>query len=127
MAGHDIARDETATLIGSDKVEGTSVFDPTGDKLGNIHNFMVDKKSGQAKYAVLSFGGMLGMGADYCPVPWESLTYDTNKNGYVVDIEKEALKSGPRYNADDEPEYNRAYGETIHGHYGMDYPDPRHA
>jgi hypothetical protein len=127
MAEHDIAPDETTTLIGSDKVEGTSVFDPSGDKLGSIHNFMVDKKSGQAKYAVLSFGGVLGMGADYCPVPWQSLTYDTNKNGYVVDIDKNTLKSGPRYNVNDEPEYDRAYGETINGHYGMDDPDPRHA
>jgi hypothetical protein len=127
MAEHEIARDETATLISSDKVEGTAVYDRAGEKLGSIHNFMVDKKTGQAEYAVLSFGGMLGMGADYCPVPWQSLKYDVNQNGYVVDIDKETLKNGPRYGSDAVPKYDRAYGQTIHQHYGYDQPDPRHA
>jgi sporulation protein YlmC with PRC-barrel domain len=122
MAEHDIARDETMTLIASDKVEGTSVFNRKGEKLGNIHNFMVDKQSGQVKYAVLSFGGVLGMGTDYYPIPWQSLTYDTAQGGYLVNIDKDTLKSGPHYGPSDEPPFDRAYGKSIHGHYGLNYP-----
>lgn len=122
MTDRDIPRDETMTLIASDKVEGTAVFNRAGEKLGSIHNFMVDKQSGQVEYAVLSFGGVLGMGTDYYPLPWESLTYDTEQGGYLVDIDKETLKSGPHYGATDEPSYDRAFGETIYGHYGLDYP-----
>lgn len=123
MAEHDVARDETMTLISSDKVEGTAVFDRTGDKLGSIHNFMVDKKSGQVKYAVLSCGGVLGMGSDFFPVPWNSLTYDTDKNGYVTNIDKETLKNGPSYDAGDEPTYDRDFSESIRGHYGAGRTD----
>jgi hypothetical protein len=122
MAEHDLARDETTDLIASDKVEGTAVFNRAGEKLGSIHNFMVDKQSGQAQYAVLSFGGVLGMGKDYYPLPWQSLTYDTYKNGYCVDIDKDTLKSGPHYGESDEPTYDPAYGRSIYSHYGLDYP-----
>jgi hypothetical protein len=122
MAQNEFPREETLSLIASDKVEGTSVFNLQGEKLGSIHNFMVNKASGQVQYAVLTFGGLFGMGADYYPLPWESLTYDIVKNGYLVDIDKDTLKSGPHYRPTDEPAYDRAYGQSIHGHYGMDYP-----
>ena len=122
MAEQDIPRDETMTLIASDKVEGTPVFDQDGEKLGSIHNFMVDKQNGRVEYAVLSFGGMLGMGTDYYPLPWESLTYDTDRRGYVVDIDKDTLKNAPHYGADDEPAYDAAYEKSVYGHYGLSYP-----
>ncbi|HEX3408353.1 MAG TPA: PRC-barrel domain-containing protein [Caulobacteraceae bacterium] len=122
MAEHDVARDETMTLIASDKVEGTPVFNRAGEKLGSIHNLMVNKKTGKVEYAVLSFGGVLGMGTDYYPLPWESLTYDTAQNGYLVDIDKETLKSGPHYSASAEPSYDRAFGQSVYGHYGLNYP-----
>jgi sporulation protein YlmC with PRC-barrel domain len=122
MAEHDIARDETMSLIASDKVEGTPVFNRSGEKLGSIENFMVDKRSGQVEYAVLSFGGVLGMGTDYYPLPWKSLTFDTSVGGYLVDIDKEMLKSGPHYQASEEPAFDRSYGQSVYGHYGVDYP-----
>ncbi len=122
MAEHDIARDETMSLIASDKVEGPAVFNRAGEKLGSIHNFMVNKQSGQVEYAVLSFGGVLGMGTDFYPLPWESLTYDTAQGGYLVDIDKETLQSAPHYNSNNEPTYDRAFGESVYGHYGLNYP-----
>lgn len=122
MAEHDIARDETMSLIASDKVEGTAVFNRAGEKLGSIHNFMVNKQSGQVEYAVLSFGGVLGMGTDFYPLPWDTLTYDTAQGGYLVDIDKEMLKSAPHYAATSQPNYDRAYGEEVYGHYGLNYP-----
>ena len=61
---------ETAGLIGSDKVEGTTVYDAKGEKMGSIERVMINKRSGQVAYAVLSFGGILGIGSDYYPIPW---------------------------------------------------------
>jgi PRC-barrel domain len=109
-------------LIASDKVEGTKVVNREGEKLGSIHNLMVDKKTGQVQYAVLSFGGVLGIGTDHYPIPWKALTYDTDEDGYLVDIDKEMLKSGPHYGVSDEPAYDQAYGQSIYGHYGLNYP-----
>jgi sporulation protein YlmC with PRC-barrel domain len=76
MAG-SVATDETNTLIPSDKVEGTAVYNLAGDRLGEVYNFMVDKHSGQVAYAVMSFGGFLGIREKYHPLPWKVLTYDT--------------------------------------------------
>jgi len=118
----DIETDETDTLIASNKVEGTAVYNEEGDKLGTIYNFMVDKVSGQVEYAVLQFGGLFGMGSDYYPLPWEKLSYDTDDGGYIVDLDKEQLEDAPRYSAENEPAYDRSYGETVYGYYGLTYP-----
>jgi hypothetical protein len=121
MADTDIEHDETASLIASNKVEGTAVYNHENERLGTIHNFMVDKRSGQAEYAVLSFGGFLGMGDSYYPIPWEMLSYSEDAGGYVVNIDKDALEGAPHYAAGQEPRYDREYGQSVHGHYGMNY------
>lgn len=118
----DIATDETGTLIASNKVEGTAVYNRESEQLGSIHNFMVDKLSGTVQYAVLSFGGFLGMGKDYYPLPWSMLTYDTRLGGYVVDLDKSLLENAPRYAADREPAYDREYGRQVYDYYGIHYP-----
>src|SRR6202000_1547430 len=109
----EIETDESDTLIASNKVEGTSVYNPEGDKLGSIYNFMVDKESGQIDYAVLQFGGFLGMGSDYYPVPWAALEYDEEQGGYVIDVDKEFLESAPRYAANEAPRFTSEYGSSI--------------
>jgi hypothetical protein len=88
---------ETADLIGSDKVEGTTVYDAQGEKMGSIARVMIDKRSGQVSYAVLSFGGFLGLGNEYYPIPWASLKYDTSLGGYRLDITEEQIRSAPKY------------------------------
>ena len=122
MAQSDIATDETATLIASNKVEGTAVYNRDGERLGSIQNFMVDKVSGNAQYAVLSFGGFLGLGQDYYPLPWSMLTYDTDKGGYVVDLDKSQLENAPRYSGGEEPKYDSDYGRSVYDYYGVTYP-----
>jgi hypothetical protein len=112
-------RDETHDMISSEKVDGTAVYDRDGEKLGSIHHFMVGKRDGRVRYAVMSFGGMLGMGEEYHPLPWDMLTYDTDKGGYVVNLAKEQLRDSPSYERDSEPEYDREYGQRVHGHYGL--------
>lgn len=113
--------DEPNRLIASDKVEGTAVYNRQGEKLGTVKNFMVDKRSGRAEYAVMSFGGFLGMGDSCHPLPWNVLTYDVSQGGYVVDLDKDTLQGGPSYKSGDEPTYNRAYGEEIYGYYRVPY------
>ena len=72
---------ETVSLIGSDKVEGTAVYGADSKKIGKIERIMIDKISGKVGYAVLTFGGFMGIGEDYYPLPWSSLKYDTNLDG----------------------------------------------
>jgi hypothetical protein len=115
-----VATDETHSLIASDKVEGTAVYNRSGDHLGTVHNMMIDKVSGQVNYAVMSFGGFLGMGSSYHPLPWKALTYDTTRGGYVVDLDKDRLRAAPSYSADELPDWeDRRYGRRIDEYYGF--------
>ena len=117
----DIPTDETHDLIASDEVEGTAVYNGDGEKLGSIHNFMVDKRSGQVEYAVMQFGGLMGIGADYYLPPWDVLTYDVEQGGYVIEFDKHILEKAPRYSSE-RPTLDRTYGEQIYGAYGLNYP-----
>lgn len=121
MTQAEIATDETNRLIASNKVEGTSVYNREQEKLGSVYNFMVDKVSGKAEYAVLQFGGFLGLGSDYYPLPWSVLTYDTAQGGYVIDLDKEMLKNAPHYAANAEPAFDPSYGREVHSYYGIGY------
>lgn len=121
MSDTSIATEETHDLIASDKVEGTAVYNEDREKLGSVHNLMVDKRSGQVEYAVLKFGGLLGMGSEFYPLPWDALTYDTDKGGYIVDIDKDTLENAPHY-AGEAPAFDRDYGERVYGAYGLEYP-----
>lgn len=98
-----VETDETSDLIASDKVESTAVYDRSGERLGQVHNFMVGKRSGRVAYAVMSFGGFLGIGERYHPVPWKVLTYDPGRGGYVIDADKDLLTRAPSYERDAEP------------------------
>ena len=90
-------RPETHELIGSDKVEGTSVYRSNGDKVGSIARVMIGKKSGKVGYAVMSFGGFMGIGEDYYPLPWSLLTYNLRLGGYEVNITDAQLKAAPKF------------------------------
>ena len=117
--GGAIAADETNRLIASNKVEGTDVYNRAGERLGEVSNFMVDKYSGQVAYAVMSFGGFLGIGEKYHPLPWKVLTYDTAKGGYVVDLDKDRLQKAPSYASSETANWrDPAYGRQIDDYYG---------
>jgi sporulation protein YlmC with PRC-barrel domain len=113
----------SSNVISSDQVEGTAVYNTAGDKLGSIDDLMIDKQSGQVRYAVLEFGGFLGLGTDRYPLPWSLLRYDTSKDGYVVPIDKSTLDSAPRYAEDDAPAYTDDYGRKVYDHYGSAWYD----
>ena len=118
MQSENMARtgqaDETDRLISSEKVDGTAVYNRNGDRLGTVDHLMIDKFMGQVEYAVMSFGGFLGMGESYNPVPWRSLTYDVNLGGYVIDTDRSRLESAPRYTTSDQPNWSdRGYTERV--------------
>jgi len=77
---------EQGNLIGSDKVEGTNVYGANGEKIGSIERVMIDKPSGRVSYAVLGFGGFMGLGNDHYPLPWQSLKYNKELGGYQTMI-----------------------------------------
>ena len=83
----------SGTLIAAEKVKGTNVYNRAGEKLGSVEDIMIDKVSGRAIYAVMSFGGFLGMGEKRHPLPWATLKYDTQKGGYVVNLDKKQLEA----------------------------------
>jgi hypothetical protein len=116
------AIEETDRLIASNKVEGTAVYNRQGERLGTVHNFMVDKFSGHVAYAVMSFGGFLGMGESYHhhPLPWRVLDYDTRQGGFVIDLDRSRLEKAPSYTASSMPNWSdRAYGSRIDEFYGV--------
>src|ERR1700733_8326342 len=108
-------------VISSDKVEGATVYNSAGDKLGSIDDLMIDKRSGQVRYAVLEFGGFLGMGTDRYPLPWNMLKYDVEREGYVVPLDKTKLEGAPRYGDADRPPYVVDYGRRVNSYYGVDW------
>lgn len=114
------AASETQELISSEKVDGTAVYSRDGEKLGSIHHFMVGKRDGRVRYAVLSFGGLFE-GNRYNPLPWEALTYNTDLRGYEVGIDKEQLKSSPSFERGSEPTYDRDYDQELQGYYAGRY------
>jgi sporulation protein YlmC with PRC-barrel domain len=91
------AERETISLIGSDKVQGTAVYGADGEKIGAIERVMIEKVSGRVSYAVLSFGGFLGIGDDHYPLPWPSLKYNVELGGYQTLVPVEKINGAPKY------------------------------
>lgn len=91
-------------LIESDRVEGTTVYDSAGRDIGSIKRIMIEKLSGKSVYAVMSFGGFLGMGAEEHTIPWNKLNYDTSLGGYRVDITEQQVRGAPTFYR--EPDYD---------------------
>jgi hypothetical protein len=112
------ALEENRDLIESDRVEGTPVYRSNGDHIGHIERIMIEKVSGKATYAIMHFGGFLGMGEEAYPLPWSVLTYNPSLGGYEVNVSDEQLKSAPAYG--DEADWaDRNYGKRVSDHYGV--------
>jgi hypothetical protein len=119
MADLNDPSDTRGRLIAASKVNGTSVYNRVGEKLGSIYDVMLNKQSGKAEYAVMSFGGFLGIGDRYHPLPWTVLNYDPAQGGYVVDIDRDRLEGAPSYAADESALWDDpAYGRRVSDYYG---------
>jgi len=118
MANLNDPSDTRGRLIAASQVNGTNVYNRVGDKLGSIYDVMLDKVSGKAEYAIMSFGGFLGIGDSYHPLPWRSLTYDPRQEGYVVDIDRRRLEGAPYYSANESNVWDDpAYGRRVNDYY----------
>jgi len=109
---------DTHALIASDRVEGTRVYGADGKHIGSIERLIIGKRDGRVAYAVLSFGGFLGIGHDHYPLPWEKLNYDTQLDGYRIDLTKEQIEGAPSYADDDDTWYNDN-GRRVYDYYGV--------
>jgi sporulation protein YlmC with PRC-barrel domain len=119
MANLNDPSDTGGRLIAASQVNGTSVYNRSGEKLGSIYDVMLDKRTGETEYAIMSFGGFLGIGDTYHPLPWHVLTYDTAQGGYVVDIDRRRLEGAPSYRANEQALWDDpAYGRRVSDYYG---------
>lgn len=113
----DMTKITSASLIAADRVEGTDVYNRQGEKLGSVDDIMLDKVSGKAIYAIMSFGGFLGIGEKYHPLPWSTLRYDESMGGYVVDLDKRVLENAPSYAMDEDFLWTPEYGRNVDKYY----------
>ena len=108
-------------LFSTSTLTHDSVVNPRGEDLGRIEDFMLDLENGRISYAVLSFGGLFGIGDKYFAVPLEALTVDTEKERFVMDITKERLENAPGFNKDNWPSRpNREFVDQVYTYYGIE-------
>ena len=108
-----------SNVITSDRVNGTAVYGTDDRHIGTIDHLVIDKVSGKISYAVMSFGGFLGLGQDYYPIPWSALHYDTRLEGYRTNITEDQLRRAPART--DNWYRDRAWEERVYSHYGEPY------
>ena len=124
MQSENMARtgqaDQTDRLISSEKVDGTAVYNRNGDRLGTVDHLMIDKFTGQVEYAVMSFGGFLGMGDRLFAVPWTALKLDTANKRFILNASKEQLKNAPGFDKDHWPAMaDSTWVTDVHNFYGV--------
>lgn len=105
------------SLVSSSDVNGTEVYGADGNHIGSIDHLMIDKVSGKVAYAVMGFGGFLGMGEDHYPIPWGKLRYDVSRNGFVTDLTEDQVKGAPVQ--DQGWDRDREWEQRTHQHYGI--------
>ena len=112
------ASGHTKAILAS-KVQGTPVYNTTGDKIGTVEDVVLDKKSDKIIFAALGFGGMLGIGEKYAPVPWSMLDYQPDKGGYVVPMSADMIKKAPVYDLDDLTKDDGQIRQTSYTYYNV--------
>lgn len=112
----------TQLLIQSNRADTMLVHSRDGDKIGHVHAYMIQKRTGQALYVVLTIGGFLGMGKAFYPLPFELLSYDPVGDRYVVTIDRRVLEGGPSW-ANSPPEFDQAYADRVAQYYGVGRED----
>lgn len=113
----DMDKMTSGNLINAEKVHGTDVYNTQGEKLGSIEDLVLDKVEGRVQYAVLSFGGFLGLGDKHYPLPWGALKYDTDKSAYMVNLDKRQLENAPAYEPNASIDWTPDYGREVDAYY----------
>jgi sporulation protein YlmC with PRC-barrel domain len=108
-------------VMGASTLSGDSVVDRNGESLGEIKEIMVDVPTGRVAYAVLSFGGFLGMGDKLFAVPWSALTLDADQKQFVLDVDRSRLKDAPGFDKDHWPSMAQpTWASIVYKFYGVD-------
>lgn len=111
----------SSNVISAKKVQGTRIVNRQGDELGHVEDLMIDKMTGRIVYAVLTHGGILGIGEKHFALPWEALSYSSEQEAYLLDIDLELLRAAPGFRRDQAPDMaDRRWGEQIHQYYGYE-------
>lgn len=107
-------------VLSASTLNGDEVYNAKGEKLGSVKEIMLDVRNGKVCYAVISFGGFLGMGEKLFAVPWSSMVVDTEEQRFVFDVDPERLKSAPGFDKDNWPNMaDPTWAKTIHTYYGI--------
>ncbi|MFC3111449.1 PRC-barrel domain-containing protein [Undibacterium arcticum] len=125
MYRDDTSKGPGPELMGADTLHGNDVYNDKDEDLGDIKEIMLDMRTGRVSYAVLSFGGFLGMGEKLFAVPWNALTLDTVNKRFILKVDKERLKDAPGFDPDHWPDMaNPTWANEIHSYYGTQpYPN----
>jgi sporulation protein YlmC with PRC-barrel domain len=119
VSGSDVHKGPGPELMGADTLIGNDVYNQNEDDLGDIKEIMLDMRTGRVSYAVLSFGGFLGMGDKLFAVPWSALTLDTVNKRFLLNVEKDRLESAPGFDKDQWPNMaDPIWEKSIHDYYG---------
>ncbi|MCY2958957.1 MAG: PRC-barrel domain-containing protein [Planctomycetota bacterium] len=107
-------------VVSASKIIGEAVINRQNESLGKINEIVFDAKSGRVAYAVLSFGGFLGMGSKLFAMPWGAFDFSVTENKLILNVDKEKLKSAPGFDpAGKWPDFaDRTWGSSIHTYYG---------
>jgi sporulation protein YlmC with PRC-barrel domain len=103
--------------ISAGRVEGTDVYNSRGEHLGAVEDIIIDKMSGNVTFALMSFGGFLGIGEKYHPIPWSMLKYDVKQGGYVVPLDRQALEQAPAYDVGELQFGDEAWNRRVYDYY----------
>lgn len=117
-----VSSDDEHKLILASRVLKTNVYNKSGDHIGHVKDLSIDRITGKIKYVIVSFGGFLGIGERFHPLPWVVLKFDPTQGGYVVPLDKAALADAPHYDSDELAALGGArhqfHEDTIYGYYG---------
>lgn len=112
----DTATPDRTLLIASNKVDEMTVRSRDGEKMGHLHSYMVNKRTGTVTHAVLSLGGFLGLNKSYYPLPFELLSYNAADDLYIVTVDRRLLEGGPSW-SNNAPDFNQAYADRVASYY----------
>jgi sporulation protein YlmC with PRC-barrel domain len=113
--------DEFTRVLSASTLIGDKVYNPDGEELGKVEELMVDLEQGHIAYAVLSFGGFLGMGSKLFAIPWQALTLDTELKAFILNVSKETLEHAPGFDKENWPDnakYEAGFLEDVYSYYG---------
>jgi sporulation protein YlmC with PRC-barrel domain len=108
-------------VLSSETLIDDEVMNPAGEQLGKIEEIMLDVDNGRISYAVLSFGGMFGLGNKLFAVPWSALRLDPREKAFYLDVPREVLEHAPGFDKDNWPDFaNPSWGQQVHNYYNVE-------